>query len=215
MFNRQKQKVKNWIFKNLAFPIILWIWRSCTLRIFINSRIHKREEALKYFYELPTFILASWHQNLLIIPHLLDTILTRPLSAVISKSRDGQMLSSIQTHFSNVNVIEVAHDNKQAALGEIVKEIKNNRIIAITPDGPRGPWKRAKPGLFFAAKQTACPIVTIAWGASKEWKLPSPDHMRLPFPFAKIDLFIEEVESHKTVSTKELTQKVQENLEKA
>ena len=51
---------------------------------------------------------------------------------------------------------------------------------------PRGPKYRVKPGIVFAARESAAPIVPFSWSASKAWRLNSWDQMLIPKPFSTI-----------------------------
>ncbi len=53
------------------------------------------------------------------------------------------------------------------------------------PDGPRGPREVLKPGVIVLARLSGAPIVPIAVGASREWRLRSWDEFRIPRPFAR------------------------------
>jgi lysophospholipid acyltransferase (LPLAT)-like uncharacterized protein len=59
-------------------------------------------------------------------------------------------------------------------------------MLGISPDGPRGPAERVKPGLVYLASRTGHPVLPIASAASRAWVLRSWDRFRVPHPFAKV-----------------------------
>ena len=65
-----------------------------------------------------------------------------------------------------------------------VDRLEDGGVIAMTPDGPRGPRMRAKRGPVQLAKLAGSPLMAIAWSTSncivfhKSW-----DHFILPLPF--------------------------------
>jgi lysophospholipid acyltransferase (LPLAT)-like uncharacterized protein len=59
----------------------------------------------------------------------------------------------------------------------------------MTPDGPRGPAERVQPGAIAAAQHAGVPIIPAGAQASSRWYLRSWDRMRVPKPFATIDVF--------------------------
>ena len=63
---------------------------------------------------------------------------------------------------------------------------ERRHLLAITPDGPRGPAERVKPGLVFLASRTGFPIVPVASAARPAWRLRSWDGFRVPKPFARV-----------------------------
>ena len=68
----------------------------------------------------------------------------------------------------------------------MIKQLKNGKVILITPDGPRGPRYWVKPGVAYAAKTTSSHIVPFTWSASHYWQLNTWDRMLIPKPFSKI-----------------------------
>ena len=63
---------------------------------------------------------------------------------------------------------------------------KNNEIMVVTPDGPRGPIYQVKPGVVIAAREASACIVPITWSATRCWKLSTWDKLMLPKPFSTI-----------------------------
>jgi hypothetical protein len=69
----------------------------------------------------------------------------------------------------------------------MIDELKTNgRIVAITPDGPKGPLYQVKPGAVIAAKEAGAPIIPLTWDAKPCWHLSTWDKMMLPKPFSTI-----------------------------
>jgi lysophospholipid acyltransferase (LPLAT)-like uncharacterized protein len=56
----------------------------------------------------------------------------------------------------------------------------------MTPDGPRGPARVAKPGAVAAAQRSGAAIMPVGIGASPAWRAPSWDRFLVPSPFAKV-----------------------------
>ena len=63
--------------------------------------------------------------------------------------------------------------------------IDDGQIAVFTPDGPRGPRMRAKPGVVRLAIATSVPIVPITFAASNQRLLASWDRFALALPFAR------------------------------
>jgi len=70
----------------------------------------------------------------------------------------------------------------------IVRALQAGAIVAITPDGPRGPRERVKPGAVAAAQHAGVPIVAAGARTSFAWHVRSWDRMCIPKPFAAIDV---------------------------
>jgi lysophospholipid acyltransferase (LPLAT)-like uncharacterized protein len=58
--------------------------------------------------------------------------------------------------------------------------------VALTPDGPTGPARVAKPGAVAVAARAGAAIVPIGAGASSWWRIGSWDDFSIPRPFARV-----------------------------
>ena len=73
---------------------------------------------------------------------------------------------------------------------EMTRIVNEGTPGAISVDGPRGPAKIPKKGIFEVAKLTGAPIIPLVpiplnfWSFKKSW-----DQFRLPKPFSKIIVF--------------------------
>jgi hypothetical protein len=73
-----------------------------------------------------------------------------------------------------------------AAFRDLIRVIRAGRSVAITPDGPRGPRERLKPGVLQLARVTGVPIVPLAAAASRAWWFVRWDRFLVPQPFARL-----------------------------
>ena len=74
----------------------------------------------------------------------------------------------------------------RAAAEQLVRELRDGRSTGIAPDGPGGPARVPKRGVFHIAAQTGLPIVPLRFTLSRAWHLPTWDRKRLPQPFSTI-----------------------------
>lgn len=72
------------------------------------------------------------------------------------------------------------------ALRRMASVLRSGGDCAITPDGPRGPAFRAKPGLVQIARLGRRPVVPIGASGSPSAVFRSWDSFRLPLPFARV-----------------------------
>lgn len=154
-------------------------------------RIHGLEE-LFLSVERGPCILACWHNRLTICSYAIRRWAPHiPFTAVVSKSGDGNLLAATLRRIKNMRVISVAHNARHRALRQIIKVLREEkRVLLVTPDGPRGPVYRSKPGTIVAAQAAKAAVVTVSWSASRFWKLRSWDEMRIPQPFSKIEIHL-------------------------
>ena len=70
--------------------------------------------------------------------------------------------------------------------------VKEQISPAITPDGPRGPRFKLKPGAIFTAQISRKAVVPIAFAAHPAWVLKTWDKFIVTSPFARIVIAIGE-----------------------
>jgi lysophospholipid acyltransferase (LPLAT)-like uncharacterized protein len=73
----------------------------------------------------------------------------------------------------------------RAAFRELVELSREPVDLAITPDGPKGPRHRLKPGIVHLAKISGRPVVPVAFVCSRGRRFGSWDRFLLPYPFAR------------------------------
>jgi len=60
--------------------------------------------------------------------------------------------------------------------------------LIVTPDGPKGPPERIKPGVITLGAMTGRPIVPLGFAVSRFARLPTWDGTLIPLPFARMIL---------------------------
>jgi lysophospholipid acyltransferase (LPLAT)-like uncharacterized protein len=109
---------------------------------------------------------------------------------LISNSREG----GIVAHTSRTVGAEVirgsAAKGRQTkggteALRAMARHIEEGGVIAMTPDGPRGPRMRAKKAPVQLAKLAGVPMLALAWATSNRVVFDSWDNFVLPLPFGR------------------------------
>jgi lysophospholipid acyltransferase (LPLAT)-like uncharacterized protein len=114
---------------------------------------------------LPQYIIAFWHEHLLVMLH---ARYRRPIRVLVSQSRDGELIASTFKHYG----VDVSRGSTNrgatAALRDMMRGARAGSNIVFTPDGPKGPRRVAKEGVVYAAQATGLPIVPIAVAAKKK-----------------------------------------------
>ena len=135
-------------------------------------------------------IALAWHNRLLFFAPALPGKARENTLAVVSPSRDGQYVSDFLRYFK-VGTLRGSSNKKGAnALLGAIHAIKENKNVAFTPDGPRGPKYKLKPGPVILASKTGVPIYPLAINASRYWSVKSWDAFQIPKPGAKLTLII-------------------------
>jgi len=129
-------------------------------------------------------IFAFWHARML---PLTFTHRGRGAAVLVSRSRDGELIARTIERLGFVTARGSSTRGGREGALEMLEWAGNGRILhGITPDGPRGPAERVKPGLVWLASRTGRPVVPVATAASRGWTLESWDRFRIPAPFARV-----------------------------
>ena len=163
----------------LVFFFKLW---NKTLRFDIDQTLVSEVQA-----EKNPIIIAFWHNQLFPIVHLEQHYLSnQKVAGLVSPSKDGAWLARLLEMCGIHPVRGSSGARGGVALGELLDAMKEGYSVAITPDGPRGPLYRLKPGVIWLADQSAAPILTLKLTMQSYWALKSWDRFQIPKPFSKI-----------------------------
>ena len=160
---------------------VLRLWAR-TLRFQIDDRA-----ALVGTPPNERYIGASWHNRLLLLPHVLRTYLpNRKGAALISPSRDGDLLADLVKRFGYDVVRGSSSRRGAAAMLQLADVISGGRDAVITPDGPRGPAYQIGGGIVFLAQKSGAAVIPINMEYESCWRLKSWDRFILPRPFSSV-----------------------------
>jgi len=129
-------------------------------------------------------ILAFWHGRLLMMP-IAWKGRPRPFHMMISEHRDGALIARTIAH---MNIRTTGTDSKNgglAALREMKRRMDDGGWVGITPDGPRGPRMRAKPGAIKLSQLAGRPVVPVSLGMSRRRLLGAWDRFLVALPFGR------------------------------
>ncbi|MGH7480640.1 MAG: lysophospholipid acyltransferase family protein [Longimicrobiales bacterium] len=128
-------------------------------------------------------IFTLWHGRLLPLTYLHRG---QGIATLISRSGDGEYIARIVEGWGYVTARGSSSRGGSTALRELVRAAREGRSLAFTPDGPRGPRERIKPGVLTAAQLTGLPLVPMSGGTDRAWWFESWDRFLVPKPFARI-----------------------------
>nr|WP_236033230.1 lysophospholipid acyltransferase family protein [Helicobacter turcicus] len=111
---------------------------------------------------------------------------------LISKHFDGEIISNVVRYFGIGVLRGSSSKGGIRALYHAIKKIENGEYIAITPDGPRGPYHSVADGVVLLTQKTNVPVVVSRIFFSNAWEFKSWDKFRIPKPFSKAVFIIKE-----------------------
>ena len=130
-------------------------------------------------------VFLLWHEALL---PLLWQHRGQGIAIVVSEAREGQYLADLGTVLGYRAVRGSSTRGASRALLGAVRELREGRAVAFTPDGPRGPRRELKPGVVAAAQRGGGVIVPIHAEATRAWRLHSWDRFMIPQPLARVTI---------------------------
>jgi lysophospholipid acyltransferase (LPLAT)-like uncharacterized protein len=173
----------------LARRLIGLVWGWC--RIVSVSGAEHIAHALA---RAPSFIPVYWHQHqLFCVKQLLDCrSVGLKLGFLISPSVDGEIGAMLVSSMGAVAIRGSSTYTGARALRDYYQALTQEGVSpAITPDGPRGPAWKAKPGAILLAQMSQRPIIPMAYAASRAWHI-QWDRFVIPWPFARVSLVVGE-----------------------
>jgi len=131
-----------------------------------------------------------WHGRLFMSPTWAPP--GRRTVAMISNNRDGDLIAAIVGRFGVDAVRGSTYDKAKGrekggaqAYTAGLETLRGGSVLAVTPDGPRGPRMRAQNGAAQLAVAAQVPVVPIAFSAERGVLTRSWDRFLLPYPFGK------------------------------
>jgi lysophospholipid acyltransferase (LPLAT)-like uncharacterized protein len=130
---------------------------------------------------------AFWHEYYL--PAVYSNMDTG-VGVLVSSSRDGQLSGRVLKLLGYKPFRPKKGEKEVKAMVNLINYGKKGNQIAVTPDGPVGPRRKAKKGVLHIAKRSGLPIFAISFEAHPSIRFSSWDRLMLPLPFAKIKIYI-------------------------
>lgn len=162
--------------------LILRLWLA-TLRIHANMpRVEDRDGP---------YVVLLWHDRLFTSSLVANLYLGRPVTALISTSKDGGWLVAFFRLMGIKAVRGSSSKRGAAALVSLTRAVRSGDHAGVTPDGPKGPRREFKAGAVSLAKLTGRPFLIMGMNFRSAWTLRSWDQFALPKPFSRVDVTFE------------------------
>ena len=128
------------------------------------------------------YILAFWHSRLLLMRFVYFGDKVATLS---STHRDSEMLGRVLTRLGVTRALGSSTRGGLSGMRQLLRLVRDGYDLALTPDGPRGPRRRVKPGVIATAAHSGKPVIPVAFAASRGRRVGSWDRTLLPYPFGR------------------------------
>lgn len=170
-----------------AAHVIVSLLMSLIMRmIYASCRVTRSiaEDAEPYMRGEKNAVFCFWHGRLIMQPFIKPP--GHNMRVLISHHNDGALITATIAWFGVGSVRGSRKLGGPQALRTLLELTAQGDNIAITPDGPRGPFQKAAPGAAFVAANTHYPLVPIAFSSTRHWRFNSWDRFLLPKPFSRI-----------------------------
>ena len=171
----------------LGFVMIRAWWRLT--RVVRVEGIEHLEAALA---KAPSLVPCYWHQHQMYCGKYLVEQRARGLNVgwLISPSVDGELGAMLVRRFGGTVIRGSSTHTGARALRDYYQAlVKDDVSPVITPDGPKGPRFKVKPGAILLAQMSGRPILPMSYAASHAWLI-KWDKFVIPWPFARIAIAI-------------------------
>lgn len=131
-------------------------------------------------------IFVVWHESML--PPIYLRAHCR-IAILISRHRDADILASI-ARFSGFGCVRGSTKKGGSEALRSLAEYSRESHIVFTPDGPLGPRREMAVGPAVLASRTGLPIVPIAFGYTRAWRMKTWDQFNVPKPYSSVKVWL-------------------------
>src|SRR5208283_3119729 len=171
----------------LGIGLVHAVWSWCRV-----VRVAGAENIVAALERAPSFIPVYWHQHqVFCVKQLLELSSAGvKLGFLISPSVDGELGAMIVRKLGAEAIRGSSSHTGARAFADFYPALVQQGISpSITPDGPRGPPWKFKPGAILLSQMSQRPIIPMAFAASRAWKI-KWDRFVIPLPGARIAIVV-------------------------
>jgi lysophospholipid acyltransferase (LPLAT)-like uncharacterized protein len=162
----------------IAVALTRLLFKTCRLRAVteVDTNPYESTGERRYLYCL-------WHDQILMM-----VFGGRPkhMAGLVSGHQDGSYLADAMKLLGIAAVRGSSKRGGSRAMGELLQRVRDFHV-AITPDGPRGPRRKIKPGIVFLASHSGRAIIPGVYACRRGWRIRGNwTDMMIPWPFTEI-----------------------------
>lgn len=157
-------------------------------------------------------IFTFWHGRMFTAAYFFRNL---GIVVMASRNRDGEYIARTILRLGYGVCRGSSTRGGSTALLNMYHELKRNRDVAFTIDGPLGPRYVAKPGAVWLASKSGAPIYPFNISPERKWVFRSWDHFQVPKPFTRVVILMGEPIIVKPQATQEELDQAQRLLQHA
>lgn len=172
------RRVRPFVLSTAIYAVARFIGRTLRLKVVGEENLETHGKGM---------IVCGWHGRSLIPANYFKG---RGVWSLISHSRDGEMQTRIFKKFGfNVARGSTGRGGARAAI-ELIRILRGGAVLAMTPDGPRGPSGVVQDGVMVMAKKSGAALVPVGTSSKPGWYAPTWDNYLIPCAFGKASFVI-------------------------
>ena len=171
-----KMKWKAWWSRLL----LEFLYGTCRWDVQGQEQIHKLASSGK------TVIIAVWHGK--VLPIFMN-LSSKHYYGLAGMHKDAELIAQIGAQVGWKILRGSSSDRGKEVFKEMVAVLSTpGAVVAITPDGPKGPAKIPKAGVIRAAQKSGAVVIPAIGQAKRRWGFTNWDTFYVAKPFSKIVL---------------------------
>lgn len=171
-----KMKWKAWWSKHL----LKFLYGTC------QWDVQGREQVQGLSGSGKTVIIAIWHGK--VLPVFMD-LASYNYYALAGMHKDAELIAQIGAQVGWKLLRGSSSDRGREVFKEMISVLSTpGEVVAMTPDGPKGPAKIPKAGVIRAAQKTGAVVIPAIGQAKRHWGFTNWDTFYVAKPFSKIVL---------------------------
>lgn len=177
-FKRARRRVGGALLRACGPQVLTWLSSKWSYDIAGLEHLDKE-------LERKGALIAMWHGRMVVPVH---PFRNRGWHVLVSPSEDGDLSEGMLHRFGFKVVRGSSSRGGARALRELLGVLDGGGVVAITPDGPRGPMHNVNLGLAWMARATGRSVLPFGCVADRTWRLSSWDRFTIPKPGARVAL---------------------------
>jgi hypothetical protein len=171
-----KQRIIFWLATRLGWLVILLLGHLTRIRYVGREHFERLRDNGK------PFIYCIWHGKILIpiFTHRHENI-----HAMVSMHADGEMIAQTLHRLGYRTIRGSSTRGARRATAEMIRALKQGKICAIMPDGPKGPRHVFKPGAIAIAQRSGAYLLPFTFACSRPFQFKSWDRFTIMLPFSQ------------------------------
>ena len=136
-------------------------------------------------------VLAFWHEYNLVAAAAAHRLRERPHHVSFSTQTFRGQVMTAMLHAMDAGAVPLPAERERAEATRLARELarlgREGHSLVVSPDGPVGPYRRAKPGALIVARESGLPLQPWAVVARPAFRLTRRwDRHIVPLPFCSL-----------------------------